>query len=482
MKNCPKKTGKPAMIFRSFARKTLHSIAARRLALAGAFLCAAAPSPSFAQQSGDAGGAYDSDIRKSAKAANPGDPMFIEINTREYQIYLGQTMRVNYDVYIESGRGQVYYDVLEPDFRNWYAVEGPPQRAETVSVSGKSYQKEPFATYYVTPAKTGLLQLPRLFVKIPFLQDKPWITLSPQFVEVIPPPQPMPMHYAVANVGSFQVSSQISSTRVRVGQTLVLNFSVTCDASANGITPVPYSLGKLSVNFKSLGLMRDKITETADEKGIRTSIGYHMQLVALTPGKFTLPPLSIVTFHPERHQYMTVSSQPIEVTVEPSNIVENLPNQEISLNAFKDDVIRPISLRRSEPYSDFLWIFIILPPLLLLTAIAAGDWHKNKKRKICRSAKAEKINRLENTFLSATDSREQLRSLRDIAKETFRIRIRVSEKEIVKQFDNILGEEEKKIIFPILHKLIVNSASTHLPITAKEAIDALGILRSHYDK
>lgn len=472
-----------AMIFRSFARKTLHCIGARRLALAGAFLCAAAaPAPSAAQQSGDAGGAYDSDIRKSAKAAKPGDPMFIEINTREYQIYLGQTMRVNYDVYVESGRGQVYYDVIEPDFRNWYAVEGSPQRAETVSVSGKSYQKEPFATYYVTPAKTGLLQLPRLFVKIPFLQDKPWITLSPQFVEVIPPPQPMPMHYAVANVGSFQVSSQISATRVRVGQTLVLNFSVTCDTSANGITPVPYSLGKLSVNFKSLGLMRDKISETADEKGIRTTIDYHMQLVALTPGKFTLPPLSIVTFHPERHQYMTVSSQPIDVTIEPSNIVENLPGREISLNAFKDDVIRPISLRKSEPYSDYLWIFIILPPLLLLTAIAAGDWHQNKKRKIRRLAQAEKISRLENAFLSATDSREQLRSLRDIAKETFRIRIRVSEKEIVKQFDNILGEEEKKIIFPILHKLIVNSASTHLPITAKEAIDALGILRSHYDK
>ena len=146
--------------YHSKATPFLCGLAAAILAanLSPTHALAQAPAPSVQANT-------DHDIRNIAKACKQGDPMFIETDTREYQIYLGQTLRVDYAVYIEASRGQVYYDVVEPDFKFWYSIEGTTPRSSYVSIENKSYQKEPFATYYITPSKAGLLPLPRLFVR-----------------------------------------------------------------------------------------------------------------------------------------------------------------------------------------------------------------------------------------------------------------------------------------------------------------------------
>lgn len=462
--------------YHSKATPFLCGLAAAILAanLSPTHALAQAPAPSVQANT-------DHDIRNIAKACKQGDPMFIETDTREYQIYLGQTLRVDYAVYIEASRGQVYYDVVEPDFKFWYSIEGTTPRSSYVSIENKSYQKEPFATYYITPSKAGLLPLPRLFVRIPFLDDKPWITSSPKFIEVIPPPQPMPAHYAIANVGDFQIESKISATQTRVGQTLVLYFTITANTSSNGIAPVPYQLNKLEANFKSMGLVRDKISEKADDSGVHTTIQYHIQLIPLTAGTYTLPPLSIVTFHPAKHKYITVSSAPIQVTIDPSNIVESIPQNDISLAAFKDDVIRPIHLIRSDPYPNNLWIYVFIPPLILISIIFTASFRDKRKRRAAKDARRREMKKLEDAFLSATNSQVQLRCLRELAKIIFNVETRVCHDDVIAQFKVIIKKEHQDVAFSILQKLMINSASSHIPLTAKEAIDMLSVLRHYYD-
>lgn len=475
MKNCPKKTGNGAATQRvwfSFIRRAAGSLVA---------ICLNAGSASAQAPAQNVPSVPDNEVRKIAQTCKQGDPMFIEIHTREYQIYLGQTLRVDYDVYVEASRGQVYYDVIEPDFKFWYSIEGTTPRSSYVSLDNKSYQKEPFATYYITPSKAGRLPLPRLFVRVPFLDGKPWITSTPKFIEVIPPPHPIPENYAIANVGEFQIESKISSNQTRVGQTLVLYFTITANTSSSGITPVPYKLGELSANFKSMGLIRDKITEKIEDAGVRTTIQYHMQLIALTPGNFTLPPLSIISFNPTTHKYVAVSSSPIQVAVDPSNIVESLPENDVSLTAFKDDVIRPIKLQRSNPHPDALWIYIFLPPLILLGVTMGATYRDKRKRRIAKEEKRRILLELENAFLSATNSQAQLRSLRDIAKIVFNVETRVAYDDVVEQFKSIFTQKQQDTARPILRKLMINSASTHTPLTAKEAIEMLNVLRPYYE-
>ena len=475
MKNSPKKTGNGAATQRvwfSFIRRAAGSLVA---------ICLNAGSASAQAPAQNVPSVPDNEVRKIAQTCKQGDPMFIEIHTREYQIYLGQTLRVDYDVYVEASRGQVYYDVIEPDFKFWYSIEGTTPRSSYVSLDNKSYQKEPFATYYITPSKAGRLPLPRLFVRVPFLDGKPWITSTPKFIEVIPPPPPIPENYAIANVGEFQIESKISSNQTRVGQTLVLYFTITANTSSSGITPVPYQLNDLSNNFKSLGLMRDKISEKIEPTGVRTTIQYHMQLIALTPGVFTLPPLSLISFDPAKHKYVTVSSSPIQVAIDPSNIVESLPENDISLAAFKHDDIRPIELRRSTPSPDYLWLYVFTPPLAFLAVALSATCRDKRKKRIDREKKRRKLLELEDAFLSATNSQEQLRSLRDIAKLVFNIETRVSYDDVVEQFKSLFTTKQQETARPILQKLMINSASTHTPLTAKEAIDMLNVLRPYYE-
>lgn len=423
----------------------------------------------------------DSEKRKSAHIATPGDSMFIDITASEYQIYLGQTLRVDYDVYLENGHGNVYYNVLEPEFANWYTLEASPTKASVVSVANKTYQKEPFATFYVTPATTGTLQLPNLYAEVPFAKSKYWITHTPRFVEVIPPPQPIPKHFAYANVGNFEIQASISSTQARVGQTLVLYFTLTSNTTVHGIEPAPYALGNIDNAFKTYNLQKDRISEIADTHGVKTSIQYHMQIVPLQPGQYTLPPLKLVSFDPKRHQYVTVASPSIDVRIEPSNLTTGISKNDIQLKPFNDAGIRPIHLKRSNLYPDFIWIFLFIPPIFLLGVIAGIELYQNKKKRAAREQKRLQFKQFEETLLQSDDARIQLRTMRDMAKLVFHNTIYVREKDFHPQLKFLLTPAEQEPAFRVLHKTMLNAASTHAPISPEDAKIVIDILKNHYD-
>ena len=129
---------------------------------------------------------------KNARVAAAPDDMFIDMQVQNHQIYLGEVLKVEYDVYVAASRGQVFYDVEEPEFARWYSVEGKAPQSGGVSLYGKSYTREPFAVYYLTPDSPGRLPLPVLKAQVPFIQAKPWITHDTRYIEVLTPPEPAP--------------------------------------------------------------------------------------------------------------------------------------------------------------------------------------------------------------------------------------------------------------------------------------------------
>ena len=74
----------------------------------------------------------------TTSVAKPPDDMFVDVHIPEYQIYLGETIPIEYDVYVASNRGQLFYNAQEPDFSGWYTLEGTAPQASHVYISGKS--------------------------------------------------------------------------------------------------------------------------------------------------------------------------------------------------------------------------------------------------------------------------------------------------------------------------------------------------------
>ena len=95
----------------------------------------------------------------TTSVAKPPDDMFVDVHIPEYQIYLGETIPIEYDVYVASNRGQLFYNAQEPDFSGWYTLEGTAPQASHVYISGKSYLKEPFAVFLITPTKIGQIPI-----------------------------------------------------------------------------------------------------------------------------------------------------------------------------------------------------------------------------------------------------------------------------------------------------------------------------------
>ena len=95
----------------------------------------------------------------NARLTSPPDDMFVDLRVPAHQIYLGETIRVAYDVYVASSRGQVFYNVEEPDFTHWYVVEGRTEPAGHASFEGKAYTREPFAVFFVTAMTSGKSRL-----------------------------------------------------------------------------------------------------------------------------------------------------------------------------------------------------------------------------------------------------------------------------------------------------------------------------------
>ena len=129
-------------------------------------------------------------VSEMATAAYPDD-MYIDLVVPSHRLYLGEVIRIEYDVYVAKSRGIVHYDNQEPDFESWFIYEDSVPEPSIEIIQDKTYTKEPYAAFFVAPLKAGHLLLPTLAVTIPYKQPSTWITHAAHTVEVLPPPNPI---------------------------------------------------------------------------------------------------------------------------------------------------------------------------------------------------------------------------------------------------------------------------------------------------
>ncbi len=399
--------------------------------------------------------------------AAPPDDMFIDIQVPAHQVYLGQTMRIEYDVYVASGKGQVFYDAREPEFSKWYTLESPAAPPSQISINGKSYTKEPFAVYHISAYAPGKIPLPAMSVQIPYLSDKPWITHQTRIIEVIPPPQPIPNGFAPGNVGQFKLDVQTTASSIEVGQTIDIRIQITSDAPAPQIQPVPYEINETE-SFRLYPMVRDKIEESVQQSQFRSVSSFHVRLLALQSGNYTLPPVQLVTFDPSSHQYKTITSDPISVQVLP--IFHEISTEQTLIHTSRMDKATPrpiylIKTRTSTPLS--LW-FMLVAPLLFACALGGVLYHKKRRQHLSDLERHAHIQSLMHSLQTADSSDSQLEAIRSLLETRYQIERNLSTAQIETAIADRFSAEDAALLHQHLSKLHTLSYSTHDPLSPDE--------------
>lgn len=409
----------------------------------------------------------------------PPEDMFIDMEVPEHQIYLGEPLRIVYNVYVANGLGQVYYDVKEPDFKDWYVIESQPPAPSHAYFSGKTYTREPFAVYDVTPQVVGKLPLPVLQVQIPFLASKPWISHAKQIVEVIAPPQPHPQGFVPANVGYFTIKAIPTNAQIRAGDTLTVDVTLTGRVPIAGVQLAPYSLENYTGNFKLLSSQKGLAEEKIIDGEIVSSRQYRFKIAALTPGSFHLPPFKIISFIPQTHRYETISSESIKVDV--SQTKANASNFKFPTHGIlklQNAAPRPIKLKKTTniPHAIILTLYI-LPPIGLMTVLGLCAWKKNKNRQKISNDLKKTIRDFEQRALTSNDAGVQLECIRGIFSHFFNLRVSVNEEQFQKQMKGLFTEAECRAIFPLSQEVRTHAASDHTPLSREQLLTLFSIFK-----
>lgn len=275
------------------------------------------------------------------------DDFFIDLVVPSHRLYLGEIMRIEYDVYVAKSRGILHYDNREPEFDAWFTFEDKVAEPSFVVIENKTYAKEPYAAFYVAPLKPGKVPLPTLSVTVPYKHPTPWITHVPHTVEVLLPPEPYPDNFDLHHVGKIHLEAVFPENRViEAGKPFSYTLSITSNTPTDGMTITTPPIDAPNARWKHYPLKKINQASTTAHGQFQSTTEYRATVVAYTPGTYTLPASYIVFFNPESQKYETTSVPEFEFTVLPSTMQ---PEQPPIVSALELDTASPHPLTLYAP-------------------------------------------------------------------------------------------------------------------------------------
>jgi hypothetical protein len=147
------------------------------------------------------------------------------------------------------------------------------------------------------------------------------VTSPEAAMKVLPlPTQGKPPDFSGA-VGTFKISTDVSSAKNTAGDPLTLRMHVTGSGTFDRVDSNMLDTGSEWKTYEPKSAF-----SSTDPTGFRGEKTFEQPLIASQPGAQTIPPLSFSYFDPATHQYETTHSSPLPVTVSPAaNSTANEP-------------------------------------------------------------------------------------------------------------------------------------------------------------
>ena len=303
--------------------------------------------------------------------------MFVDAQIDPVEVYLGE--QVTYllrfyrsaDPFGRRPRHQVSYD--EPAFNGFWSNEDSDQSRYETMVDGNRFSVTEVRTV-LFPAVTGPLTVGPATLTVPggfFLHDTA-LRSEPVTVNVLPLPGRAPTGFNGA-VGRFTIEAVANADESRVNEPITL--IVTLRGEGN-IDALPEPVWPDIPGWRSFEGDTTAVSNVSRGRlsGART---FDRLLVPGEPGDFTIPPIEYVHFDPEAAEYVTVSTEPVAVTVAPGTGPSSGPGAgagpsgRLELSATDIRHIRPVPDRlaaEEEPLASRAGYWSMWAALLVLLA------------------------------------------------------------------------------------------------------------------
>ncbi len=314
-------------------------------------------------------------------------PAFVNVSLRpDRDPYVGEQLFLQYELYINLNhrrlRARPPGEAPLDDFWIEDITEDIPRRRTREFVDGKHWNVTPLRAFALFPLRAGRATIESIDVPLVraslFSHSNEMVVASqPVELDVQPLPEGAPEGFTSANVGSWDFDVDVDSRTARVGG------GITITATVDGIGR-PNRLGEPSFDpgpsFRLLSSDDDSTRTIRDNQlGGTRSFSYH--LMPLEEGSLEVPAFTFSYFDPDKAEYITHRSEPIEVHIEPGDLPPERDIEASSRNSRDDssatdaplahlhELLEPGSLSATSsrlPFSVWLLVIPLLGLLLLL--------------------------------------------------------------------------------------------------------------------
>lgn len=181
-------------------------------------------------------------------------------------------------------------------------------------------------------------------------------------------------------VGTFALDVKPSTTQLAVGETLTLEVTLAGDGALTGYTLPPSTLDGFRVYDD-----QPVVSAAFVDGAYRAEAHFKRALVALVPGTYTVPAVSVSAFDPDRGDWAAIVSQPLTVTVTGSAAAPAVASYagpaSTSVDSRAEDIL-PVRTEASvrAPLSPWWSLVLLVPGAILVIVDALRGWQARPRR------------------------------------------------------------------------------------------------------
>jgi hypothetical protein len=292
---------------------------------------------------------------------NPNEAFFVQVETDKTDVFVNEQVTVSWYLYT---RGQIRdldtlkYPALKGFWKEDIEIATHLNFTQEV-VNGIPYKKALLASFALFPIKDGKSEIDSYTAKCSVITaDDPFgafgnskvytFTKSSQPVKINVRPLPSegrPADFTGA-VGDFQVSTRVDDRNIVAHQPFTFRVRFEGQGNAKLIEIPPFQVPDGMELYETQN----------DAKFFRTGTSYKEFQILLIPrrdGEFVLPPISASIFDPKQKKYVTKTTEPVRIRVNPGQAPTSDKSQSLSIEGESKKEKKPAV--PFEPRLDMEW-------------------------------------------------------------------------------------------------------------------------------
>ena len=346
-------------------------------------------------------------IVKKAKETGVKGDLMVQLKPNKTSVYVGEPIR--YDLHWYSSYQAQGFQLKELPKFDGFVVKSieAKTKIKLKTINGKRYLTGKSYSFILTPIKSGIIKLPQVKGDIylttgrGFFQQTEVREISSEKLSLTVKPLPTPPDGTLEPVlmGNFKLKTTFDKKELNVNDAVTIKLIISGSGNLN-------DLNDLSINYPSAFETLPpsvKNNVKTDLSGIHGSKIFEFVAIPRQPGKFTIPPITLSAFNPQKKEYYSLKSNPVTIQVNGAASLDANPyvssgGQDVEIQGSDIryiNTVKKLSTEKKSDYTSSLFQYLLITISVLTFLFGTFAFKKrllsNSEIKINKKAKANRV-------------------------------------------------------------------------------------------